>query len=137
MNRRSIAITVAILFALSWVFPLGAGVMRNPRNSLPPWWGTVDVTLAFVVALGAFSMQVLGHGDVQKQAERIYRIYRTSVHALLIVGVVVMLAGGSINWAECATGFLWRAWLFLYILPWWLAVTHRQEITESISRHPE
>jgi len=63
---------------------------------------------------------------VDKQVERTtYRIYRSSLHALLVVGVFVMLAGDRIRWANCATGFLWRAWLFLYILPWWLAAAGR------------
>jgi len=26
---------------------------------------------------------------------------------------------------SCATGFLWRTWLFLYILPWGLAAACR------------
>ena len=30
-----------------------------------------------------------------------------------------------IKWANCATGFLWRTWLFLYILPWWVAAAGR------------
>jgi len=121
MNRRAIALTAAILFVLSWIFPVGAGLVRNP-TSLPRWWGTVDVTLAFVVAVGAFGIQALGHRNVDKQAERIaYRIYRSSLHAILLVGVLVMLAADRVKWANCATGFLWRTWLFLYILPWWLA----------------
>src|SRR5215469_4543404 len=121
MNRRTIALTAAILFVLSWVFPICAGLVSNP-TSLPHWWGTVDVALAFVVAVGAFGIQILGRRNVDKQAERTtYRIYRSSLHALLAVGVLVMLAGDRIKWANCATGFLWRTWLFLYILPWWLA----------------
>ena len=128
MNRRAIALTVAILFVLSWIFPVGAGLVRNPTG-LPQWWGTVDVALAFVVAVGALGIQGLGHGNVDKQAERTaYRIYRSSLHALLVVGVLVMLAGDRIKWANCATGFLWRTWLFLYILPWWLAAAGRPEI---------
>ena len=128
MNRRPIALTAAILFVLSWAFPVCAGLVRNP-TSLPQWWGTVDVTLAFVVAVGAFGIQVLGHGNVDKQAERTaYWIYRSSLHALLVVAVLVMLAGDRIKWSNCSTGFLWRTWLFLYILPWWLAAARHAEI---------
>ena len=128
MNRRAIALTAAILFVLSWAFPVGAGLVRNP-TSLPQWWGTVDVALAFAVAVGALCIQGLGHGNEEKQVERTtYRIYRSSLHALLVVGVLVMLAGDRIKWGNCATGFLWRTWLFLYILPWWLAAAGRPEI---------
>ena len=82
----------------------------------------MDVALAFVGAVGACVVPGLAHGNIDKQAEQaIYRIYRRSLHAILVVGVVVILAGDRITWANCATGFLWRTWLFLYILPWWLA----------------
>src|SRR5262245_45424110 len=132
MKRRAIALTAAILFVLSWIFPVGAGLVKNPTN-MPQWWGSVDVALAFVVAVGAFGIQVLSHGNVDKQAERTtYRIYRSSLHALLVVGVLVMLAGDRINWANCATGFLWRTWLFLYILPWWLAAAGRPESADPM-----
>ena len=127
MNRRAVAITTAILFVLSWIFPVGAGLVKNP-TSLPQWWGTVDVVLAFAVAVGACTIPGLAHRNVDKQAEQTtYRTYRTLMHALLAVGVLVMLAGDRIKWANCATGFLWRTWLFLYILPWWLVAARRAE----------
>jgi hypothetical protein len=132
MNRRAIAVTAAILFVLSWAFPVAAGLVRYP-TSLPQWWGTVDVALAFVVAVGALIIPGLSHGNVDQQAERTaYRIYRSSLHALLVVGILVMLAGDRIQWANCATGFLWRTWLFLYILPWWLAATGRRETADRM-----
>jgi len=132
MNRRAIALAAAVLFVLSWIFPVAAGLVRNP-TSLPKWWGTVDVALAFVVAVGALGIPGLGHGNLDKEVEQTtYRIYRRSLHALLVVGVVVMLAGDHINWANCATGFLWRTWLFLYILPWWLAAARRPEIADPM-----
>jgi hypothetical protein len=132
MNRRAIALTAAILFVLSWIFPVAAGLVKNP-TSLPKWWGPVDVALAFVVAVGALGIPALGHGNLDKQVEQTaYRIYRRSLHAILAVGVVVMLSGDRIKWANCATGFLWRTWLFLYILPWWLAARGRQEIADPM-----
>src|SRR5215467_8330713 len=129
MNRRAVALTAAMLFVVSWIFPVGAGIVKNPTN-LPQWWGVVDVVLAFAVAVGACAIPGLAHGNVDKQAEQTtYRIYRRSLHATLFVGVLVMLAGDRIKWAYCATGFLWRAWLFLYILPWWLVAAGRPEIS--------
>jgi 1,4-dihydroxy-2-naphthoate octaprenyltransferase len=127
MRRRVFVLTAAILFVLSWIFPVGAGLVRNP-TSLPQWWGTVDIALAFAVAVAALCIPGLAHGNMDKQAEQTtYRVYRGSMHAILGVGVLVMLAGDRINWANCATGFLWRTWLFLYILPWWFAATRRAE----------
>lgn len=130
MRRRAFASAAAILFVLSWIFPVGAGLVRDP-TILPPWWGTVDVTLAFLVAVAALGIQGLAHGKVDKQAERTtYRIYRSLMHTLLAVSVLVMLGGDRIKWANCATGFLWRTWLLLYILPWWLATKHRAELAD-------
>ena len=127
MNRRAVALTASILFVLSWIFPIAAGLVRNPET-LPQWWGTVDVTLAFVVAVAALGIQGLTYANMDKQAEQTtYRIYRALMHVLLAVAVLVMLAGDRIKWANCATGFLWRTWLFLYILPWWLVAARRTE----------
>ena len=130
MNRRAVALTAAILFVLSSIFPVGAGLVKNP-TSLPQWWGTVDVALAFVVAAGALGIQGLAHGKTNKQAEQTtYRIYRSLLHAILAVAVLIMLAGDRIKWVNCATGFLWRTWLLLYILPWWLVITRRAKLAQ-------
>jgi len=102
--------------AASQLLNVVAGLAKNP-TSLPKWWGTVDATLAFVVAVGALGIQVLARENVDKQAEQTtYRIDRGLIHAILAVGVLVRLASDRINWAKGATGFLWRTWLLLYIL---------------------
>lgn len=88
----------------------------------------MDVALAFVAAVSAFVIQGVVRENVDKQAEEAtYRFYRTFTHVLLAVALVVMLAGSRVTWINCATGFLWRSWLLLYLLPWWLvAARHRQ-----------
>ena len=124
--NRPIAFAAAVLFILSWIFPLGAGLTRD-TTSFPKWWGSVDVGLAFVIALLAFVIQGLVREKVDKQAETTTcRFYRIFTHALLAVGLVVMRAGSRVTWINCATGFLWRTWLLLYILPWWLVAARRQ-----------
>ena len=129
--RRAFAFTTASLFVLSWIFPLAAGLTKD-KTSFPTWWGAADVALAFVLAISAFGVQGLVRQEVDKQAKEIaYRFYRISTHAILAVGAVVMLAGNRVAWANCATGFLWRTWLLLYILPWWLAAARRPEIHPS------
>lgn len=129
--RRVFAFTTAILFAVSWIFPIGAGLARD-TNNFPRWWGPVDVTLAFVLALACFGIQTLVRGQVDKRAEKTtYRIYRASTHALIAVGVLVIVAGPRIAWVNCATGFLWRSWLGLYILPGWLAAARRNDVRRS------
>jgi hypothetical protein len=117
--------TTAILFAVSWVFPLGAGLAKD-TSTFPKWWGPADVGLAFVLVIAVFGLQYVVGGSVDKRAEEVaYRTYRILIHGLMAVGVVVILAGDRITWAHCATGFLWRTWLALYILPWWLAALRR------------
>jgi len=63
MRRRVFSLTAAVLFVLSWIFPIVAGLVRNP-SGLPQWWGTLDVAYALVVAIAAFGTQVLAHGNV-------------------------------------------------------------------------
>jgi hypothetical protein len=117
-----------ILFLLSWVFPVGAGLAKD-TSGFPRWWGAADVALAFVLAIAAFGLPALVRGRVDKGAEETsYRTYRILTHGLMAVGVVVMLAGDRIVWANCATGFLWRSWLGLYILPWWITAVRVHRI---------
>lgn len=131
---RTFALTVGILFVLSWIFPVGAGLARN-TDIFPTWWGMVDVTLALVLAISAFGIQALARGKVDERAEKTtYQIYRPLTHTILAVGVLVMVGGDRIRWANCATGFLWRAWLFLYILPWWCAAARRSENSANSKR---
>ena len=94
--RRAYAFTTASLFALSWIFPIAAGLTKE-KTSFPKWRGPVDVALAFVLAVSAFGIQGLVREEVDKQAkETTYRFYRISTHAILAVGAVVMLAGDRI-----------------------------------------
>ena len=87
------------------------------------------MTVAFLLAVSAFGLQTLVRAKVDKQAEEnTYRFDRTFTHVIIAVAMVVMLAGDRIVWLNCSTGFLWRTWLLLYILPWWLAAARRSEI---------
>lgn len=89
----------------------------------------MDVALAFALAISAFAIQGVVGTKVDKQAEdTTYRFYRIFIHALIAVALLVMLTGNRIVWANCATGFIWRTWLLLYILPWWLVAIRRTEI---------
>src|SRR5215469_18194408 len=125
---RPVAFIVAILFLVSWVFPVGAGLAKQ-TSAFPRWWGPADVGLAFVLAIAAFAIPMFVRGEVNQRAkDSTYRIYRTFTHGLMIVGVLVMIAGDQITWANCATGFLWRSWLGLYILPWWLTALRPADI---------
>jgi hypothetical protein len=116
---RPLAVAAAILFAVSLVFPVGAGLAKDTA-SFPKWWGMLDVGTAFTLAFSVLAIQAAVRGEVDQQAESAtYRTYRILIHGLLAVAVAVMVGSGWITWANCATGFLWRAWLLLYSLPSW------------------
>jgi len=128
---RPIAFGALILFLLSWVFPIGAGLAKD-TSAFPRWWGAADVALAFVLAIATLGIPVLVRGRVNKGVEEAaYRAYRVLTHGIMAVGVLVMLAGDRITWANCATGFLWRTWLGLYILPSWIATVHARGMARA------
>ena len=118
---RRLAILAAVLFVLSSAFPIAAGLARDTA-SFPRWWGALDVTLAFVLAMVA--MAIVGRGAESVSAEvreRTYRAYRVLIHALLVGVAIFFLFGDRISWTNCLTGIVWRTWLLLYCLPAWLA----------------
>lgn len=85
--------------------------------------------VTFVLAIVAFGIQVLVRGKVDKRVEdTTYHIYRALTHGIIAVAVLVMLAGDPITWLNSATSFLWRTWLALYILPWWLVALRSHEV---------
>jgi len=128
---RPTAFAALILFLLSWVFPVGAGLAKD-TSVFPRWWGALDVALAFVLAIAALGIPALVRGRTDKGAEEAsYRVYRIVTHGLMAVGVVVVLAGDRITWANCATGFLWRTWLGLYILPWWVTAVRAHSVANA------
>jgi hypothetical protein len=128
---RSFALIVGILFLLSWVFPIGAGVAKD-TSVFPKWWGPLDVAVAFVLAITAFGIQIAVRGAVDERAEQAsYCIYRTLIHGIMAVGILVIVGGDRIKWVNCATGFLWRSWLGLYILPSWLVALRSDRVGHS------
>ena len=116
---RRLAVVAALVFCISSVFPVVAGLSHD-TESFPEWWGPLDVSIAFVLALLAFVVMGLTQGRVTKEAEEVsYRAYRILTHALMALLVVFLLFGNWIIWENCLTGFAWRAWLVLYSLPAW------------------
>ena len=119
-NRR-LAIVAAVAFLVSSVFPVVAGLSHNTA-SFPKWWGTLDVSLAFVLAVLVFAVLVVAQGKVTKRVEDVsYRAYRILIHGIFAMMVVFVLFGSRIVWSNCLTGLAWRAWLLLYALPEWFA----------------
>jgi len=116
---RILALVAAAIFFISSMFPVVAGLSKNTA-SFPKWWGILDVSLAFVLAILAFAVMALAQGRVNKQAEDAsYRAYRVLTHGIFVMMVVFFLLGDRIVWINCLTGFAWRYWLLLYSLPAW------------------
>jgi len=125
-NRR-LAIVAAVAFLVSLAFPVVAGLSRNTA-AFPKWWGMLDVTLAFVLAVLALMMLGVTQGKVNKQAEDVsYRAYRILTHGIFLMLVVFFLVGDRIIWSNCLTGLAWRTWLLLYTLPAWITAANPQK----------
>ena len=54
---RSLAVFVAVVFAVSSMFPVSAGLSRDTA-SFPKWWGILDVGIAFFLAALAMVIMV-------------------------------------------------------------------------------
>jgi succinate dehydrogenase hydrophobic anchor subunit len=112
---RPLALVSAVLFLISSLFPLIAGLSKN-TTSFPKWWGMLDVGLAFVLAILAFAIMVFNSKITREAADASYRTYRILTHGILVMCVVFFLFGDRIVWINCLTGFAWRAWLLLLCL---------------------
>ena len=127
---RALAIVAAILFFVSSIFPAVAGLSKS-KALFPKWWGVLDVTLAFFLAILAFIIMALADGSVSKDAaDATYRAYRVLLHGILAILVLFFLFGDRITWSNCLTGFAWRAWLLTYSLPAWFTVLGRRELPD-------
>jgi protein-S-isoprenylcysteine O-methyltransferase Ste14 len=116
---RPLAVAAAVVFVISTAFPVVAGLSKD-TESFPAWWGPLDVGIAFVLAILAFGVLGIAHGNENKQAEEAsYRAYRILTHGILAMIVAFFLFGDRIVWTNCLTGFAWRTWLLLYSLPAW------------------
>jgi len=89
---RLLAIVTAVVFFVSSVFPVAAGLTENTAE-FSKWWGILDVGIAFVLVILAFVIMSLTQGKVDKQVEDItYRAYRVLIHVILAMIVVFFLS---------------------------------------------
>jgi hypothetical protein len=118
---RSLAVATAIVFVISSIFPVVAGLSKN-TEAFPRLWGILDVVIAFLLATLAIVTMALFERAVNEEINQVvYRAYRVLIHAILVFCVVFQLAGDRIVWINCLPGFAWRAWLLFFALPAWLA----------------
>jgi hypothetical protein len=122
---RRLAIAAAVVFVISSVFPVVAGLSKDTA-SFPSWWGTLDVGIAFVLGALVIAIHVVAGSNPSKQAEEAsYRAYRILIQAIFALLVVFFVSGDRVVWPNCLTGLAWRYWLLLYSLPAWFAALER------------
>ena len=68
---RPLAITTAIVFCVSLAFPVVAGFVTN-RDTWPKWWGVLDVSIAFILAM--LALAVIGCARVKRTSQRRTRV---------------------------------------------------------------
>ena len=119
---RPLAIAAAVLFCISFLFPIIAALSKDTA-AFPKWWGVLDVGLAFLQAILAFVIYGLAQGKVTGEVEQTtYRAYRILLHGIFVLLLVFFLFGDRIIWINGLTGVAWRSWLLLYCLPAWITV---------------
>jgi hypothetical protein len=123
---RPLSILTAIVFFISAVFPVGAGLAKDTA-SFPRWWGQADVGTAFLLAVLALAVLAIGTPRVTKWVEDVsYRAYRILIHGIFVLLIVFVFFGNRVVWSQCLSGFAWRSWLLLYVLPAWIAAYRTQ-----------
>jgi hypothetical protein len=98
---RSLAIVAAVVFFVSLIFPVAAGLSHDTA-SFPKLWGRMDLSLAFVLAVLAMVTLGPAQDKVIKQAENMsYRAYRILIHGIFAMLVVFFVFGSRIVWSNC------------------------------------
>lgn len=117
---RELAVTTAIAFVISLVFPTAAGLAQDAA-ALPAWWGIADVVFAFILAALAITVAARFDRSKTPEIERVtYRMYRIVVNLILVLLVIFLVAGDHVRWTIFLPGIAWRGWLLLYAYPAWL-----------------
>lgn len=120
---RNLAWTTAVLFLISTLFPVIAGLSKDTA-AFSRWFGVADVALAFLVIVLALVIWGLAQGKVSQRAtDATYRAYRILIHGILVLCIGFFLFGDRIVWINCLTGFAWRSWLLMYSLPAWFTAS--------------
>ena len=115
LGRSSVA-----LFAFSTTFPVVAGFI-GPGDK-PRWLGVADVAVA-AVTFGVAALVASRARSLATDAHRAraYRVSQGVLAAIPVLLVAFFALGERIDWTVVVIGLAWRAWLFLYTLPFLLA----------------
>jgi hypothetical protein len=121
MKSRTLAITTAVAFLISLIFPISVGVVNNSAW-MPRWWGLLDVIVAFLLCALAILTAVRFERRITPDVrEASYRHYRILINLILILLVLFLVAGDRVTWTYFLPGIAWRMWLLFYVWPSWLA----------------
>jgi hypothetical protein len=119
-KNRQLAIATAIVFVISSIFPVAAGLSQNPE-SFSHWWGILDVVIAFILATLAIVIAARFERGVTVEIKlAAYRTYRVLINAILVLLVIFFLGADRIRWTIFLPGLAWRGWLLFYGLPSWI-----------------
>lgn len=66
---RPVAIGTAAVYFISLLFPIFASLSKDTM-AYPKWWGALDVGLAFILAILAFTVYGLARGTVNRQSRK-------------------------------------------------------------------
>jgi hypothetical protein len=120
MNARALGRSGVALFVVSTAFPVVAGFLD--ARSRPRWLGVADVAIA-AVTFAAAALVTMRAGALTTDRHRA-RAFRASQGVLAVIPVLLVaffVLGDRIDWTVLVIGLAWRAWLFLYTLPFLLA----------------
>ena len=130
---RQLAVATAIVFVISSIFPVAAGLSANPE-SFSRWWGVLDVVIAFILAALAIVIAARFERGVTAEIKlAAYRMYRVLINAILVLLVVFLLGGDRVRWTIFLPGLAWRGWLLFYGLPAWIVALRGKPVAPSPS----
>lgn len=113
-RSRVLVVSGAAIFVASSLFPIAAGLLREPA---PRWMGILDVALAFLLACVGFAITAKRPAGKAEDAAVSLAVLRGGTNVFLLLLVVFLLAAKSIHWDILLVGLGWRAWLFASVLP--------------------
>lgn len=111
---------LAGLFLLSCTFPVAASFLAP--SDRPAWLGILDLSIAFLIVIAALWLDyVFGKLVTAQQRDEAYvTLNRASILILVLLGTFIYL-NEILDWPVLIVGLAWRAWLFIYALPAWIA----------------
>jgi hypothetical protein len=111
----------AALFGVSTAFPVAAGLLG--ATEAPTWMGIADVMIAVLLIVAGLAVVAKGPKTFDPATTAMaFRVLRAASGVFLLLLVLFFVARDAINWPVLLIGLAWRAWLFVLVLPAWIAL---------------